>query len=102
LIRLVGNPPLGLPKIRVPANNPITEQKVELGRKLFFDRRLSINNTFSCAIFHIPEQGFTNNELEKSVGVEGRSHRRSALNGDNIAELISDAFATPVGDTTNH
>jgi cytochrome c peroxidase len=87
LIRVVDNPPLGLPKIPVPANNPITKQKIELGRKLFFDRRLSINNTFSCAICHIPEQGFTNNELEKAVGVEGRSHRRNAPTIYNTAYL---------------
>jgi len=87
LIRVVDTPPLGLPKIPVPANNPITEQKIDLGRKLFFDRRLSINNTFSCAICHIPEQGFTNNELEKAVGVEGRLHRRNAPTIYNTAYL---------------
>lgn len=77
LMRVVDNPPLGLPKIPVPADNPITEDKIDLGRKLFFDRRLSINNTNSCATCHIPEQGFTNHELEKAVGVEGRLHRRN-------------------------
>ncbi len=77
LIRHVENPPLGLPMIPVPENNPITEDKIELGRKLFFDRRLSINSTNSCATCHIPEQGFTNHELEKAVGVEGRLHRRN-------------------------
>lgn len=78
LMRVLEQPPLGLPNIPVPADNPVTEQKIDLGRKLFYDRRLSINNTFSCAICHIPEQGFTNNELEKAVGVEGRLHRRNA------------------------
>lgn len=87
LIRVVDTPPLGLPQIPVPANNPITPQKIDLGRKLFFDRRLSFNNTFSCAICHIPEQGFTNNELEKAVGVEGRLHRRNAPTIYNTAYL---------------
>jgi len=87
LIRVVKTPPLGLPPIPVPADNPITEPKIALGRKLFFDRRLSINNTFSCAICHIPEQGFTNSELEKAVGVEGRLHRRNSPTIYNTAYL---------------
>ena len=87
LIRVIKTPPLGLPPIPVPANNPITEQKITLGRKLFFDRRLSLNNTFSCAICHIPEQGFTNSELEKAVGVEGRLHRRNSPTIYNTAYL---------------
>ena len=70
-------PPLGLPKLPVPADNPLTPQKIALGRKLFYDRRLSINNTFSCAMCHIPEQGFSNNEMSTAVGVEGRSVRRN-------------------------
>ena len=49
LIRLAERPPLGLPPVPVPADNPLTRAKIELGRKLFFDRRLSINDTLSCA-----------------------------------------------------
>ena len=49
-----------------------------LGRKLFFDRRLSRNNTISCAMCHVPEQGFAANELATAVGIEGRSVRRNA------------------------
>ncbi len=87
LLEFVANPPLGLPVVPVPKDNPITAEKVTLGRKLFFDRRLSINNTFSCAICHIPEQGFTNNELETSVGVEGRTGKRNAPTVYNSAYL---------------
>ncbi len=78
LMRLAEQPPLGLPAIPQPANNPITREKIALGRKLFFDRRLSLNDTFSCAMCHIPEQGFTSNELAMAVGVEGRSVRRNS------------------------
>ena len=46
LLEFVNNPPLGLPPVPVPADNPVTEEKVSLGRRLFFDRRLSINDTF--------------------------------------------------------
>lgn len=78
LLAVTEAPPLGLPPIPIPADNPITAEKVQLGRKLFFDRRLSANNTVSCAMCHIPEQGFTQNELRLPVGVEGRSVRRNA------------------------
>jgi len=77
LINYALQPPLGLPKLPVPADNPLTPAKIALGRKLFYDRRLSFNNTFSCATCHIPEQGFSNNEMATAVGVEGRSVRRN-------------------------
>ncbi len=89
LTQFVLNPPLGLPKVPVPADNPITKEKIALGRKLFFDRRLSINDTFSCAICHIPEQGFTNNEIQTAIGVEGRSGKRNAPTIYNTAFLTS-------------
>ena len=85
LIRLAEDPPLGLPPVPVPADNPPTRAKIELGRKLFFDRRLSINDTLSCATCHIPEQGFTNNELRTPVGVEGRAVLRNSPTLYNIA-----------------
>jgi cytochrome c peroxidase len=72
------NPPLGLPPLPVPAANPLTREKIDLGRRLFMDRRLSHNNTMSCAMCHVPEQGFTSNELGASIGMEGRSLRRNA------------------------
>ena len=85
LIRLAEDPPLGLPPVPVPADNPLTRARVELGRKLFFDRRLSINDTLSCAACHIPEQGFTSNELRTPVGVEGRSVLRNSPTLYNVA-----------------
>jgi cytochrome c peroxidase len=78
LIAYALKPPLGLPKLPVPIDNPLALAKIELGRKLFYDRRLSLNNTFSCAICHIPEQGFSNNEMATAVGSEGRSVRRNS------------------------
>ncbi|MFT7234481.1 MAG: cytochrome c peroxidase [Methylophagaceae bacterium] len=87
LIRVIDTPPLGLPKVPVPANNPVTAEKIELGKKLFFDRRLSLNDTFSCAMCHIAEQGYTSNELEKAVGFEGRTNRRNAPTLYNTAYL---------------
>jgi cytochrome c peroxidase len=87
------SPPLGLPPVRLSESKPVTIAKIALGRKLFFDRRLSLNNTMSCAMCHIPEQGFTNNELSTPIGVEGRSLRRNAptiLNVSYVDRLFLD------------
>lgn len=78
-------PPLGLPALPVPADNSLTKEKVDLGRRLFMDRRLSHNNTMSCAMCHVPEQGFTSNELGAAIGAEGRSLRRNAPSLYNVA-----------------
>jgi cytochrome c peroxidase len=78
LLVLAQDPPLGLPAVPVPSDNPLTRAKIDLGRKLFFDRRLSLNGTFSCAMCHVPEQGFTNHELATAVGIEGRTVRRNS------------------------
>ena len=75
---LVNKPPLGLPAVPQPVDNPLTKEKIALGRKLFFDRRLSLNDTFSCAMCHVPDQGFSSNELATAVGIEGRSVRRNS------------------------
>ena len=87
LLAVIASPPLGLPPVPAPANNPITAEKVQLGRKLFFDRRLSANNTVSCAMCHIAEQGFSQNELRLPVGIEGKSVRRNAPTIYNTAFL---------------
>ncbi|ALG68148.1 cytochrome c peroxidase [Beggiatoa leptomitoformis] len=87
LLKLAQSPPLGLPPLPVPADNPLTTAKIELGRKLFYDRRLSLNNTMSCGMCHIPEQGFTSNELKTAVGVEGRTVRRNSPTLYNVAYL---------------
>jgi cytochrome c peroxidase len=89
LLHWVHAPSLGLPPVPQPENNPATAEKVHLGRKLFYDRRLSLNNTFSCAMCHVPEQGFTSNEMATAVGIEGRSVRRNAPTLYNVAYLQS-------------
>ncbi len=73
---------LGLPPLKAePA------AQVELGRKLFFDRRLSVNGSLSCAMCHVPSQGFTSNELRTSVGMEGVSLKRNAPTLLNVAHV---------------
>jgi len=81
------NPPLGLPPIPAPEQNPLSEDRIRLGRLLFFDRRLSHNNTISCAMCHVPEQGFSSNELATAVGIEGRTVRRNSPTIYNVAYL---------------
>lgn len=80
---------LGLPPVPFPDDNPPTEAKIRLGRKLFFDRRLSHNGTISCAMCHVPEQGFTVNETATAIGNEGKSLRRNAPTLLNVAFMRS-------------
>ncbi len=78
LLANIADPPLGLPAMPLPERNRPTGAKIALGRKLFFDRRLSFNRTLSCAMCHVPEQGFTQVELRRPVGIEGRFVKRNA------------------------
>lgn len=73
------NIPLGLDEdsIVVPKDNPITPSKVELGKLLFFDKRLSRNNTVACASCHKPELAFTDGQAV-SMGINGLKGTRSA------------------------
>jgi cytochrome c peroxidase len=50
--------PLGLPSPKIPADNPMSQAKVDLGKKLFFDESFSYNGKVACATCHIPEHGF--------------------------------------------
>lgn len=85
LLNNIQQPPLGLPNVSVPTDTPVNAEIIALGRKLFYDRRLSLNNTFSCAMCHIPEQGFSSNEMATAVGIEGRSVRRNSPTIYNVA-----------------
>ncbi|MFJ7732932.1 cytochrome c peroxidase [Lysinibacillus sp. NPDC097231] len=60
--------PLG--EVPVPEDNPITDEKVELGKRLFFDSRLSGNNVQSCSSCHQPQAGYGDN-LATFIGFEG-------------------------------
>lgn len=73
------NLPLGLNEdaARVPENNPITADKIALGRSLYFDTRISRNNTISCATCHNPKLGFTDAQ-PVSLGIGTIKGGRSA------------------------
>jgi cytochrome c peroxidase len=78
------NLPKGFPKPRVPADNPMTAAKVELGRHLFYDNRMSVNGKASCATCHKQELAFTDG-LPVGVGATGDKHSRNAMSLVNIA-----------------
>ena len=81
----IASPPLGLPDVPVPADNPPTAAKINLGRKLFFDERLSHSGELSCGSCHLPHEGFTVNERATPVGHEGMVLRRNAPTLLNVA-----------------
>jgi cytochrome c peroxidase len=69
--------PLGLPPVPIPADNPPTAETIALGRKLFYDPRLSKNNSVSCASCHNPYMAFADNRAV-SLGAGGLTGRRNA------------------------
>lgn len=71
--------PLGLDEdqFHVPESNPITKNKIELGRFLYFDKRLSVDGIIACASCHLPELGFTDGKPVSS-GIMGQRGGRSA------------------------
>jgi cytochrome c peroxidase len=69
--------PLGLPALQTPPDNPITAETVALGRKLFHDPRLSMNDMVACSSCHNSQQGFADGR-KTSLGVDGKTGTRNA------------------------
>ncbi|WP_245814207.1 methanobactin export MATE transporter MbnM [Cystobacter ferrugineus] len=86
--------PEGFPTPVVPADNPMTEAKVQLGRRLFYDKRLSLNGTQSCASCHEQARAFTDGR-QHGLGSTGELHRRNAMGLTNIAYATSFTWANP-------
>ena len=74
----------GFPKPQVPVDNPMTIEKVALGRKLFYDVNLSANQTQSCASCHLQAFAF-GESVATSTGSTGQPHRRNSQALVNIA-----------------
>lgn len=68
---------LGANNISIPKDNPLTRAKIELGRQLFFDTRLSADNTISCASCHHPDDGYGRNTTF-GIGVGGQQGGRNS------------------------
>jgi cytochrome c peroxidase len=67
----------GKEAVYIPADNPLTRAKIELGRQLYFDRRLSVDGTVSCADCHSPAAGYGAN-TQFGVGVKGQTGNRNS------------------------
>ena len=76
--------PPGFPPPAVPADNPMSDAKVALGCRLFFETRLSATHTYSCASCHRPELAFTDGRA-LAIGAQGDSMHRSAMTLTNVA-----------------
>lgn len=70
------NVPTGIEDMKVPADNPITPEKVELGKMLFFDTRLSKDGKMSCETCHLPEKGWTDAK-QFSIKADGKPNTRN-------------------------
>lgn len=77
---------LGEPNI--PANNPLTEEGIALGQRLFFDRALSVDGSISCASCHDPVAAFSDNR-QFSLGVTGEEGMRNSMPLHNLAWNIN-------------
>lgn len=87
--------PPGFPPPPVPADNPMTVEKVELGRYLFYDPQLSGNGTQACASCHFQELAFTDG-LSVSEGSTGELGVRSAMALNNVGYHSTLTWANPV------
>jgi cytochrome c peroxidase len=74
-----------IPPPFIPDSNPLTVEGIELGKKLFFERKLSKNNSVSCASCHHPEQSFNDFGLAFSPGFNGQPSRKNAMPLFNLA-----------------
>jgi cytochrome c peroxidase len=100
--------PLGLPPVPIPADNPPTAQTIALGRKLFYDMRLSKDNTVSCASCHNPNLAFTDGRpVARGVGgMLGIRNAPTLLNAaysplqfwDGRAKSLEEQSAAPIED----
>ncbi len=75
--------PVGFPQMVIPEDNPMTEQGIDLGRRLFYDPILSRDSMISCSTCHLPEGSFTDN-LATSIGVNGAIGERSSMSLLNV------------------
>ncbi len=78
------NLPAGFPLPKVPADNPLTKEKIELGRYLFYDKRLSVNQAYSCSTCHRQELAFTDGRAV-APGATGALNPRSAMSLSTVA-----------------
>ena len=89
------NIPQNMPRPDAPVDNPMSKEKVELGRLLFYDTRLSANATTACATCHIQALAFTDGK-PRSIGATGEVHPRSSMSLVNVAYVSRLTWANPL------
>ena len=97
---VLADPHLGLPPLNIPADNPQTPEKIELGRQLFNDKRFSADGSISCASCHHPDKAFTDG-LPVAQGLNGQLGTRNAptvLNAAFYETLFLDGRANSLED----
>lgn len=100
----------GFPKMKIPDNNPLSEEGIELGRKLFYDKILSGDNTISCASCHFQSAGFSDpNQFSSGFNNQIGNRNASALinvgwlrslfwdgRSENLEEQANDPITNPI------
>jgi cytochrome c peroxidase len=88
------NLPTGFPQPRIPEDNLMTQAKVELGRYLFYDTKLSGNETQSCASCHQQDKAFSDG-LQTAMGSTGEAHPRNSMSLTNSAYNSTQTWVNP-------
>ncbi|WP_372964987.1 MbnH family di-heme enzyme [Marinobacter sp.] len=86
--------PKSIPLPRVPADNPMTEEKFELGRHLFYDQRLSVNGELSCSSCHHQDKAFSDG-MTTPFGATGELHPRNSQSLVNVAWASTLTWGNP-------
>lgn len=87
--------PAAYPRPQIPESNPLTADKVELGRRLFYDKRLSGNQTYSCATCHEQAKAFTDGRAN-AVGSTDQIHPRGSMSIVNVAYYSALTWGNPL------
>lgn len=89
------NLPGKIPPPKVPSDNPMTAAKVELGRHLFYEKRLSVTGEHSCASCHEQKRAFTTSD-RVAIGSTGEAHPRNSMSLTNVAYNSTLTWANPL------
>jgi len=102
-------PPLGLPPIPIPADNPQTPEKIALGKKLFDDKRFSSTGQVACATCHDEKKAFTDSPLATSEGIKkggkpltGTRNAPTVVNAAYFASQFWDGRSPSLEDQAQH
>jgi cytochrome c peroxidase len=102
-------PPLGLPPVPIPADNPQTPEKIALGKKLFDDKRFSATGQVACATCHDEKKAFTDSPLRTSEGIKkggkpltGTRNAPTVVNAAYFATQFWDGRSPSLEDQSQH